>query len=278
MLQLKRWKATCWCVAIGFVAITSASCGHRGSRTSPIVEGGWSPPLVPVRISINHRGIVTVTLAGRLTTPLGTFDLGVSDSISLRREISQLRNSQELVTKRVLIVRVDDQATVYELEPNREFEIVSVSTGAGYRKVGLTIEADGDITLEIESVELPNVTLAAPQRRDPSPPIPTFSAACPRPEACITYPKHNDRISGVVVFQGTAVRNGFQYYKFEYRPEIRPDYAYLVHFEVPVTHGVLMEWDTRTVPPGPYWLRLIVVDRTGNYWPEFAEIRVIVVN
>jgi hypothetical protein len=51
-----------------------------------------------------------------------------------------------------------------------------------------------------------------------------------------------------------------------------------MRFEAPVTNGVLMDWDTRTVPSGAYWLRLIVVDNTGNYWPEYAEVRVVVAN
>ncbi|MDW8317596.1 MAG: hypothetical protein RMN53_07130 [Anaerolineae bacterium] len=233
--------------------------------------------MVPIRVGVSSRGVVTVTLAERLTTPIGTFDLGISGSIPIRHEINQLRYSQALATKRILIVRVDDKATVYELEPNKEFE-VSVSSGAGYRKVDLAVEADGDIVLEIESVKPTKAAPAPLEREGPSLSAPTFSAACPRPEACITFPKPNDRISGIVAFRGTAIRDGFQYYKFEFRPETRPDYAYLVHFEAPVVHGVLMEWDTRTVPSGPYWLRLVVVDRTGNYWPEFAEIRVIVAN
>ncbi|HOG48807.1 MAG TPA: hypothetical protein PLJ35_17850 [Anaerolineae bacterium] len=77
-------------------------------------------------------------------------------------------------------------------------------------------------------------------------------------------------------FRGTATRPGFAYYKFEFRPHDRANWSFLARFEQPVSDGVLMEWDTTTVPPGVYWLRLVVVDNTGNYWPDYAQVRVTV--
>ena len=86
----------------------------------------------------------------------------------------------------------------------------------------------------------------------------------------------NATLYGIVQFRGTATRPNFDYYKFEFKPEGAKDWNFLVRFDRPVVDGVLMEWHTTTVPPGVYWLRLIVVDKSGNYWPEFAELRVIV--
>jgi catechol 2,3-dioxygenase-like lactoylglutathione lyase family enzyme len=86
----------------------------------------------------------------------------------------------------------------------------------------------------------------------------------------------NDTLRGIVQIRGTATRPNFAYYKFEYKPEGAGTWNFLVRFDRPVTTGVLMDWYTTTVRPGVYWLRLIVVDKTGNYWPEFAELRVIV--
>jgi len=77
-------------------------------------------------------------------------------------------------------------------------------------------------------------------------------------------------------FRGTATRPGFAYHKFEFRPHDRANWSFLARFEQPVSDGVLMEWDTTTVPPGVYWLRLVVVDNTGNDWPDYAQVRVTV--
>jgi len=109
-------------------------------------------------------------------------------------------------------------------------------------------------------------------------PISQPSPLCPRPEACITFPSQNAQLSGVVAFRGTANKPDFQYYKFEYKPEANREWNFLTRFERPVSNGVVLEWDTGTVPSGAYHLRLMVVDKTGNYWPEFAEIRVVVQN
>lgn len=72
------------------------------------------------------------------------------------------------------------------------------------------------------------------------------------------------------------MRSGFQYYKFEIKPERERGWAFLNRSETPVADGILFNWDTRNTLPGPYWLRLVVVDRTGNYWEESPEIRLFV--
>jgi hypothetical protein len=76
---------------------------------------------------------------------------------------------------------------------------------------------------------------------------------------------------------GTAVRPDFDYYKFEYRPEGAAEWSFLTRGDTSVSGGPLMTWETSTVAPGTYWLRLIVVDKTGNYWEEIPELRVRVV-
>ncbi len=126
--------------------------------------------------------------------------------------------------------------------------------------------------------KVPATATPTPQKPTPTPTKapPLGTRSCPRREVCITYPPMNATLRGVVQFRGTATRPNFDYYKFEYKPEGAQNWSFLVRFNRPVTNGVLMDWDTRTVRPGAYWLRLIVVDKTGNYWPEHAQIRVIV--
>jgi lactoylglutathione lyase len=130
---------------------------------------------------------------------------------------------------------------------------------------------------------IPPTATSVPPAKPPEPTRPPVALVsplpvrnCPGPEVCITYPQMNDTLRGIVPIRGTATRSNFAYYKFEYKPEGAGTWNFLVRFDRPVTNGVLMDWHTTTVRPGVYWLRLIVVDKTGNYWPEFAELRVIV--
>jgi uncharacterized protein YraI len=126
-------------------------------------------------------------------------------------------------------------------------------------------------------------TSSAPSTDTPRPPPPPTprpavvvgSPQCPRSSCCITSPVQNETLKGVVPIQGTATDERFDFYKFEYRPESKPEYTYLVHKQTPVVNGILMDWWTMTVPPGTYWLRLTVVDKSGNYKPP-AELRIYV--
>ena len=98
---------------------------------------------------------------------------------------------------------------------------------------------------------------------------------CPNPQVRITEPGSGATLRGTVDIQGSANVDRFDYYKFEWRPEGDQTWSFLVRFEQPVSNGVLMTWDTAAVPPGACWLRLVVVDQTGNY-PKPCEFRVTV--
>lgn len=232
------------------------------------VELGYSPPIIPVRISIDTHGRVSAAFSGDLHTPIGTFDLGAGGSVPALKETVK---SKVLPGKHLLVVRVDGAATVYELEPKKRFNIESVSQQGGYRKVGVTEDANGDIILELES--MPQEGGNKPGLAGPAA-VKIGAAACPRAEACIQSPASGSQLAGTVTFSGTATRPGFKYYKFELWSEARQEWCYVAHFESPVSNGVLMEWNTAAVAPGTYRLRLRVVDDGGNYWPQDAEVQV----
>jgi hypothetical protein len=98
---------------------------------------------------------------------------------------------------------------------------------------------------------------------------------CPNLFAQITSPSRGAALRGTIQIRGTADSDRLAYYKLELRPEGDQTWGFLARFDQPVTEGVLMKWDTTTVSPGAYRLRLVVVDETGNY-PEPCEMRVIV--
>jgi hypothetical protein len=108
-------------------------------------------------------------------------------------------------------------------------------------------------------------------------PTPTAPpAACPNPNVRITYPPMHAVVNGVVQIVGSANIDNLDYYKFEYRPLGVANWTFLQRFSIPVKGGVLGAWDTGTVDPGEYEVRLVVVDVTGNY-PEPCVIALTVV-
>ena len=119
----------------------------------------------------------------------------------------------------------------------------------------------------------PIVTLALPTATlVPTPP-------CPDVNVRITMPGMHSRISGRVTVRGTANDGRFQFYKLEYGQGEEPGAWHVVgdvHM-APVVDGVLEELDTPGLPNGVYWLRLTVVDQTGNFPPP-CEVRVVIQN
>jgi len=109
----------------------------------PEVEVGYQPPLVPIRISINTSGDIKVELSGSYATPIGIFDVGGGITIaSLRDEYAN----------RVLIVRVDNEAVIYELEEGKQFVVTFDDSNTLYKRVAFIQETTGDVVLELESV------------------------------------------------------------------------------------------------------------------------------
>jgi len=118
------------------------------------------------------------------------------------------------------------------------------------------------------------VTPPPPPTDTPPPPPP-----CPDPNTCIVSPTMNEKISGHVVIRGTANHGRFQFYKIEYGIGENPTAWHSINeiVKTPVINGPLMEFDSRALPNGVYWLKLTVVDITGNFPPPY-QVRVIIEN
>ncbi len=63
---------------------------------------------------------------------------------------------------------------------------------------------------------------------------------------------------------GTAAIPNLEYWKGEISAD-GSHWTLLYRAAAPVADGLLIEFNTRTVPKGAYQLRLLAVDRTGNY-------------
>ncbi|MCX7669928.1 MAG: hypothetical protein N2439_07645 [Anaerolineae bacterium] len=92
------------------------------------------------------------------------------------------------------------------------------------------------------------------------------SPRCGDPRAAITAPGINAVVSGMVPIFGTAVHERFQYYKLEYGAGANPSvWSYFDGGEHPVQNGRLGTLNAGALAPGVYAIRVVVVDRTGNF-------------
>ena len=111
----------------------------------------------------------------------------------------------------------------------------------------------------------PIVTEAPPTPT--APPAPVVAAVnCPDARAVIVEPGANQQVNGPVQIIGTAQTGSFQYYKIEFKPAgAAGDFSFYLRRDNPVNNGPLGVWDPSGLPPGPYQLRLVTVDGTGNF-------------
>lgn len=102
----------------------------------------------------------------------------------------------------------------------------------------------------------------------------------PESLAIINEPQNNDRLTGAVLLNGTAVDPDFRYYQLEYRPDASPADAEWSPIQPPVSQqvrdGVLGLWDTTGLPGGSYTLRLRVVRGDGSEITD--QVRVLITN
>ena len=141
--------------------------------------------------------------------------------------------------------------------------------------VAVTGEPTVAVTVSVTSTATPGTPTATPEATPTSPPPPP--ASCPNPGAQISSPGSGATVSGVVTVSGTASGDAFQFYKLEVSAGEQPG-AWSVVGDIhnsPVQGGTLGSWSTAGLAPGPYWLRLVVVDQTGNY-PNPCQVRVTV--
>jgi len=104
-----------------------------------------------------------------------------------------------------------------------------------------------------------------------------LGARSARAQSGISYPPETEVLSGSVQIQGAASHPDFWKYELAAAPQGTQNWFNITASETPVENGVLAVWDTRSVPDGPYTIRLRVVRRDGNY-DEFYVQKVVVAN
>lgn len=88
---------------------------------------------------------------------------------------------------------------------------------------------------------------------------------CSVPASSLSSPSVGQHLSGSFTVTGTAALDNFQYYKLEVRPDFTNVYNFYSRSDVPVMNGVLGNVNADLFDDGLYWVRLVVVDKTGNF-------------
>lgn len=103
----------------------------------------------------------------------------------------------------------------------------------------------------------------------------TASSGCVPDEIFLELPVSGQDVSGTITLVGTVDVANFGFYKYEVSPQGAETWATISAGREIVKNADLGLWDTSTLTPGDYELRLLVVDNQGqSYLPCVVSVRV----
>lgn len=101
------------------------------------------------------------------------------------------------------------------------------------------------------------------------------ASGCVPDQLIITSPEPGQEVSGTVTLVGTVDIANFGFYKYEVSSQGAETWATISAGREIVQNGDVGFWDTSTLTPGDYQLRLLVTDSQGqSYPPCIVPIRV----
>ena len=134
------------------------------------------------------------------------------------------------------------------------------------------------LTPTLDLLATPTATIPAALTPLPGPegeetgPTPTVDARigqCVARVLEISSPEPGDQLLGEVEITGSANVQNFGFYKLEVTPQSQATWRTIQAARVPVEDGVLVSsWDTSTLAPGDYLLRLVVTYTSGETLPD----------
>jgi hypothetical protein len=105
---------------------------------------------------------------------------------------------------------------------------------------------------------------------------PNLESGCVPGEIILTSPESGQEVSGTVTLVGTVDVDNFGFYKYEVAPQGTETWATISADRKLIKNGELGFWDTTTLTPGDYQLRLEVTDSQGQGYPAcIISVRVI---
>jgi hypothetical protein len=107
-------------------------------------------------------------------------------------------------------------------------------------------------------------------------PVLAAASGCVPGEVILTSPEPGQEVSGVVSLVGTVDVANFGFYKYEIAPQGTEAWATISAGRDPKRNEEIGLWDTSTLTPGDYQLRLEVTDNQGNSYPPcIISVRVL---
>lgn len=135
-------------------------------------------------------------------------------------------------------------------------------------------------TPTLDLISTPTGTLSPQMMTQFSGVLPQTVAAgntgCEPNQIMITFPEAGSEIKGAVELLGTVNISNFGFYKYEVAPAGSDTWVTISAQRTLVNNGSLGRWDTTSLTPGDYQLRLVVTDNQGQILPAcILPVRVV---
>jgi hypothetical protein len=105
---------------------------------------------------------------------------------------------------------------------------------------------------------------------------PASASGCIPDKLMLTSPESGQEVSGVVSLVGTVNVDNFGFYKYEVAPQGTETWQTISAGRDPKINEEVGLWDTSTLTPGDYQLRLEVTDNRGQAYPPCViSVRVL---
>jgi hypothetical protein len=108
------------------------------------------------------------------------------------------------------------------------------------------------------------ITTPTPGEISLTPTIEVVGEGCVPGQIMLSEPVDGTEINGVIVVKGTADIQNFGFYKYELARAGEIAWLTIQAGRDIIQDGDLGQWDTRTLAPGDYMLRLVVTDNQGE--------------
>lgn len=129
-------------------------------------------------------------------------------------------------------------------------------------------------TATLDLLATPTTTLPAPiqnpdqtQGITPTPGEVAAAEGCTVGQVNLTYPLNGTRVSGNITVRGTADVVNFGFYTLQIAYPGDASWVPIQVGQQPVKNDTLSIWDTSSLTPGEYMLRLVVTDNVPNELP-----------
>jgi hypothetical protein len=126
-------------------------------------------------------------------------------------------------------------------------------------------------TATLDLLATPTTTLAPPtQNPNETPGITPTPGELPAAEGCVpgqvnlTSPLNGDRVQGSVTVKGSASTTNFGFFTLQIAHPGDPIWLPILVGQQAIKNDILGTWETSTLTPGEYMLRLVVTDNIGT--------------